>query len=83
MVGLCPAVHWQLTQPTGGNVFKKYALAAAIAAAASSVSIAAQTTPAPQSGTQATTVLTGCVYNEKDVPGRAPNVAERAGIAED
>jgi len=32
---------------------------------------------------QATTVLTGCVYREKDVPGRAPNVAERAGILED
>jgi hypothetical protein len=63
-------------------VFKKYALAATIAAAASSVAIAAQSTPAPQSGSRAT-VLTGCVYNEQDVPGRAPNVAERAGIAED
>jgi hypothetical protein len=29
------------------------------------------------------TVLTGCVYREKDVPGRAPNVAERAGVMED
>ena len=27
--------------------------------------------------------LTGCVYQEKDVAGRAPNVAERAGILED
>jgi hypothetical protein len=27
--------------------------------------------------------LTGCVYREKDVPGRAPNVAERAGVLED
>ena len=27
--------------------------------------------------------LTGCVYREKDVPGRAPNVAERAGVMED
>lgn len=64
-------------------MLKKYALAATIAAAATSAALAAQTTPAQQSGTQATTVLTGCVYNEKDVPGRAPNVAERAGIAED
>jgi hypothetical protein len=31
----------------------------------------------------ATTTMTGCVYREKDVPGRAPNVAERAGILED
>jgi hypothetical protein len=33
--------------------------------------------------TQASTTLTGCVYKEKDVPGRAPNVAERAGVMED
>jgi hypothetical protein len=33
--------------------------------------------------TQPTTTLAGCVYREKDVPGRAPNVAERAGILED
>ena len=29
------------------------------------------------------TTLTGCVYQEKDIPGRAPNVAERAGVLED
>jgi len=34
-------------------------------------------------GSSASTVLTGCVYREKDVPGRAPNVAERAGVLED
>ncbi len=45
--------------------------------------------PAPQapkatvSERTATTTLVGCVYREKDVPGRAPNVAERAGILED
>lgn len=45
--------------------------------------------PAPQapkatvSEKTATTTLVGCVYREKDVPGRAPNVAERAGILED
>ncbi len=32
---------------------------------------------------QASTTLTGCVYSEKDVPGRSPNVAERAGVLED
>ena len=31
----------------------------------------------------ATTTVVGCVYREKDVPGRAPNVAERAGVLED
>ena len=31
----------------------------------------------------AATTIVGCLYREKDVPGRAPNVAERAGIFED
>jgi hypothetical protein len=46
--------------------------------------------PPPQPATQQqpavsqpSTTLTGCVYREKDVPGRSPNVAERAGILED
>ena len=30
-----------------------------------------------------TTTLTGCLYREDQVPGRKPNVAERAGILED
>jgi hypothetical protein len=52
-----------------------------------------QTAPQPQPrpatpetrGAQATpsTTVVGCVYREKDVPGRAPNVAERVGILED
>jgi hypothetical protein len=29
------------------------------------------------------TTVVGCVYRENDVPGRAPNVAERVGISED
>jgi hypothetical protein len=33
--------------------------------------------------TAAQRTITGCVYEEKDVPGRAPNLAERAGILED
>lgn len=43
-------------------------------------------TQSPQSSatqTEATTTLTGCVYKEADIPGRTPNVAERAGIMED
>jgi hypothetical protein len=27
--------------------------------------------------------LAGCLYRERDVPGRTPNVAERAGVLED
>ena len=30
-----------------------------------------------------TTTLTGCLYREDQVPGRKPNVVERAGILED
>jgi hypothetical protein len=30
-----------------------------------------------------TTTLSGCLYREDQVPGRKPNVAERAGILED
>ena len=43
-----------------------------------------QTTTASKPATaQQSTTLTGCVYREQDVPGRAPNVAERAGVLED
>lgn len=31
----------------------------------------------------ATIVLSGCLVREQDVPGRSPNVAERAGVMED
>ena len=65
---------------------------AAAVMAMSIASVGAQTpqtpppsqTPPPASMQQsATTTLTGCVYNEADVPGRTPNVAERAGVLED
>jgi hypothetical protein len=39
-------------------------------------------TPTAQVASQSTTI-TGCVYQEKDVPGRSPNIAEKAGILED
>jgi hypothetical protein len=40
--------------------------------------------PSPATTTQrANTTLVGCVYQEKDVPGRSPNIAEKAGILED
>jgi hypothetical protein len=75
-------------------VFKNYVLTASLAVVASSTLVGAQAgtaqQPAPQRPAEAqaapqaaTTTLTGCVYKEEDVPGRAPNVAERAGILED
>ena len=42
-----------------------------------------QTPQTQQSTTGQTTTLRGCVYEEKDIPGRSPNVAERAGVMED
>ena len=48
-----------------------------------------QTTPPTQQPSPsamqntATTTLHGCVYKEADVPGRTPNVAEKAGMLED
>ena len=46
------------------------------------------TTQSPASATAAqdtaaTTTIQGCVYKEQDIPGRSPNVAEKAGIMED
>ena len=40
-------------------------------------------TPPPAAIAQGSATLTGCVYKEKDIPGRAPNVAEKAGVLED
>jgi hypothetical protein len=65
-------------------VLKKYLFAASFALAASGVAISAQAPAAQaQDAAKPATTITGCVYNEKDVPGRAPNVAERAGVLED
>lgn len=68
-----------------------FTIAALVAAGALTIN-AQQTTP-PRTGdtTQRTTAatanqtvtVTGCLKAEKDVPGRRPNVAERAGITED
>ncbi len=42
-------------------------------------------TPATATAAQnmATTTIQGCVYKEQDIPGRSPNVAEKAGVMED
>ena len=44
------------------------------------------TTQAPASASTAqtaTTTIQGCVYKEEAIPGRAPNIAEKAGVLED
>jgi hypothetical protein len=45
------------------------------------------TTQTPATATAAqnmvTTTIQGCVYKEQDIPGRSPNVAEKAGVMED
>ncbi|HEX5108812.1 MAG TPA: hypothetical protein VFV95_10215 [Vicinamibacterales bacterium] len=71
-------------------MFNKFIITTALAAACSGSLIAAQQPQTkPQSGADAqtsrktTATVVGCVYREKDIPGRAPNVAERAGILED
>lgn len=38
---------------------------------------------ASQAATPQVITVTGCLKAEKDVPGRRPNIAERAGVAED
>jgi hypothetical protein len=62
------------------------ALSGAVMAAQAS-STAQQPLQQPEKSTvtsqQPTSVLTGCVYREEDIPGRAPNAAERAGVLED
>jgi hypothetical protein len=42
-----------------------------------------RTTPPPASTSAQAVTVEGCVTREADVPGRKPNVAERAGISED
>ena len=39
--------------------------------------------PAAQQDTAKAVTVEGCLVREADVPGRQPNVAERAGVAED
>jgi hypothetical protein len=76
-------------------VFQKHLFVGTLAAMCAGVTLGAQSTgtsqpqqPTTQSDTRAqahtqTTTLTGCVYRENDVPGRKPNIAERAGVLED
>jgi hypothetical protein len=51
---------------------------------ASPTSKPAQPTPSPgTTAQQPGTTLTGCLYREDQIPGRTPNVAEKAGMMED
>ena len=80
----------------GGNVVNKYIVTGALIALTGSGAMISAQAPtqapggaAPQAPKAAaaektaSTTVVGCVFREKDVPGRAPNVAERAGILED
>ena len=40
-------------------------------------------TRTPATAQQPSTTLVGCLYREDQIPGRKPNVAERAGVLED
>lgn len=89
--GLNPNTHEEDT------VIKRYLMTTTAALMCSGLALGAQATQQPQTQQPAqpsepraaaqaqgqTTTLTGCVYRERDVPGRAPNPAERVGILED
>jgi hypothetical protein len=91
--------QWFCFSAKGGNVIRNYIQASAVAVVCAGGVVIAQAGQAPQppsqtpqsqttpeskpAAAQPSTTLTGCVYREQDVPGRAPNVAERAGVLED
>ena len=70
---------------------RQYVIPTAFAVALAGAGVSAQQTQQPptqqppaQTQTQAESrTLEGCVYREADIPGRSPNVAERAGMGED
>ena len=79
-------------------MLKKHVIAGAIAALFAGTVAIAQTPQTPSSerprpqyppsaataqAAPGETTLSGCVYKEENVPGRTPNVAERAGVMED
>jgi hypothetical protein len=73
---------------------RKYVIPTAFAFALAGAAASAQQTTGQQTQQQPPTqqhemtqgetrTIEGCVYREEDIPGRSPNVAERAGILED
>ena len=77
------------------HVIRKYIVTTALAIACGGMLASAQQgqrpaspTPSPSPATgaassQTSSTFVGCLYAENQVPGRAPNAAERAGVAED
>jgi hypothetical protein len=79
-----------MSESIGGKLMlNKWLLTGALAVSAGALAAAQQPQTRPTTETSAAkpqkspTTVIGCVYREKDVPGRAPNVAERAGVLED
>jgi hypothetical protein len=66
-------------QPPAGGAAPAAPVSPAAPAATPAAPPAAQA-PVAQQGS---TTLTGCLYRENQIPGRTPNVAERAGVLED
>lgn len=74
-------------------MIRQYVIPTAFAVAIAGAGVSAQQTqpPTQQPPTQQqhagehgeSRTLEGCVYREADIPGRTPNVAERAGMGED
>ena len=65
-----------------------FAVALAVPNASAQAQTSPQSTTPRDSASQATsqgsgTTMVGCLYREDQVPGRSPNVAERAGVLED
>ena len=58
-------------------------IVASTAIAAAQAQSAGQPASSSQVSVRPTTTLAGCLYREGQVPGRKPNVVERAGILED
>ena len=58
-------------------------LVAPLAAAQAPTQDPSKTQPQVATTVKPTTTFTGCLYREDQVPGRKPNIAERAGILED
>lgn len=65
---------------------RNYLVGCAMASALAVTTAVAQEPPKPTppaQGASGVVTVEGCLMREADVPGRKPNVAERAGIAED
>ena len=64
----------------------KFLVAALISLSIAPIAAAQSQNPpqsSPQVSVRPTTTLTGCLYREEQVPGRKPDVLERAGIGKD